>query len=151
MAHYVNPNDSALPGRNDWTDGRTAAPVTRVLVVDDELPIRMLLTRMLKGWGYAVRHVGSAVEALEVMAVEPAEILMCDVTMPERDGLWLAREVHAQWPRTAIIMSTGHHDAYTVQTSRKNGAIAYVTKPFVPYVLREAVDRAAGRHNAAAS
>jgi len=73
----------------------------RVLIVDDELPIRTLLARMITGWGYGVRHVGSAVEALEVMAAEPADILLCDVSMPEHDGLWLAEQVHARWPSTA--------------------------------------------------
>jgi len=117
----------------------------KVLIVDDELPIRMLLTRMLKDWGYGVRHVGSAVEAMEVMAAEPADILLCDVKMPEHDGLWLAAQVHAQSPRTAVIMCTGLQDAHTVQTSRRAGAVAYVTKPFNPFLLREALDRAAGR------
>jgi len=121
------------------------APAERVLVVDDELPIRMLLTRMLKAWGYGVQHVGSAVEALEVMAAEPADILMCDVSMPDHDGLWLAEQVHTQWPRTAIIMVTAHDDAYTVRTSRKMGAVAYVTKPFQQLLLREALERASGR------
>ena len=116
----------------------------RVLVVDDELGIRILLTRMLKGWGYGVWHVASAVEALEIMEAEPAEILLSDVSMPEHDGLWLAEQVHARWPRTAIIMSTAHRDAHTVQTSRKVGAAAYVTKPFVPYLLQEALERVSG-------
>ena len=120
----------------------------RVLVVDDELGIRILLTRMLKGWGYGVWHVASAVEALEIMEAEPAEILLSDVSMPEHDGLWLAEQVHARWPRTAIIMSTGHRDPHTVQTSRKLGAVAYVTKPFVAYVIQEALERAS-RANAA--
>jgi len=116
-----------------------------VLVVDDELPIRVLLTRWLKEWGYGARHVGSASEALNVMATEPADILLCDVAMPEHDGLWLATQVHAQSPRTAIIMCTGLQDAHSVHTSRMAGAVAYVTKPFVPYLLREAIERASGR------
>ena len=117
----------------------------RVLVVDDELPIRRLLTHWLEGWGYGVRDVGSAVEALDVMAAEPADILVCDVAMPEHDGLWLVEQVHAQWPETNIIMSTVRDDPQTVQTSRRLGAVAYVTKPFNPYLLRQALDHASGR------
>ena len=117
----------------------------RVLIVDDELPIRTLLARMITGWGYGVRHVGSAVEALEVMAAEPADILLCDVSMPEHDGLWLAEQVHARWPSTAIVMSTAHDDTQTVRTSRKLGAVAYVLKPLDPVMLREALDVASGR------
>ena len=120
----------------------------KVLVVDDEVGIRMLLTKMLKSWGYGVRHVESAVEALNIMAIEPADILLSDVSMPEHDGLWLAEQVRAKWPRTAIIMSTAHRDSHTVQTSRKVGAAAYVTKPFVPYLLQEALERVSGPQHA---
>ena len=120
------------------------AQAGRVLIVDDELSIRELLARWLTGWGYGVRHVGSADEALDAMAAEPAEILLCDVTMPEHDGLWLAERVHTRWPSTAIIMSTAHDDANTVRTSRTLGAVAYVLKPFDPIMLRSALDDASG-------
>jgi DNA-binding NtrC family response regulator len=120
----------------------------RVLIVDDEVGIRMLLTRMLKGWGFGVWHVNSADEALQIMEAEPADILLSDVSMPERDGLWLAEQVHARWPRTAIIMSTAHQDPHTVQTSRKVGAVAYITKPFVAYVVQDALERVSAQRNA---
>lgn len=116
-----------------------------VLIVDDEPPIRMILTRWLTGWGYRVRDVGSAVEALDVMAAEPADIVLCDIAMPEHDGLWLAEQLHTRWPQTAIVMSTGRDDPQTVRTSRKLGAVAYVTKPFDPDLLRQALDHASGR------
>jgi DNA-binding NtrC family response regulator len=120
----------------------TIAPAPRVLIVDDELPVRVLLARLVKTWGYSYRHCETAAEALEVMETDPADILLCDVTMPEYDGLRLAEQVHLRWPRTAVIMCTGREDSYTVQTSRKAGAIGYVTKPVHPYLLREALDRA---------
>ena len=123
----------------------TARQAGRVLIVDDELPIRMLLTRWITGWGYGVRDAGDAVEALDVMEAEPADILLCDVTMPEHDGLWLAEQVHARWPGTAIVMSTARDDPETVRASRKLGAVAYVTKPFILYMLRQALDEASGR------
>ena len=121
------------------------AQAERVLIVDDELPVRTLLARWLTGWGYRIKHVGSADEALDAMAAEPADILLSDVTMPEHDGLWLAEQVHTRWPKTAIIMSTAHDDADTVRTSRKLGAVAYVIKPFDPVMLREALDSASDR------
>ena len=114
----------------------------RVLIVDDELPIRILLTRWIKKWGYRVQHVGSAVEALEAMAAEPADILLSDVSMPEHDGLWLAEQVHGRWPRTSIVMSTAHDDPQTIRTSRELGAVAFVRKPFDMYLLRQALDLA---------
>ena len=79
----------------------------KVLVVDDEVGIRILLTRLLTGWGYRVRHVEGAVAALEMMAAEPADILLSDVSMPEHDGLWLVQQVQAGWPQTAVVMRYG--------------------------------------------
>ena len=112
----------------------------KVLVVDDEAPIREILTRWLKGWGFGVRDVASAAEAVALMTTDPADIMLCDVAMPERDGLSLAEQVRAQWPQTAIVMTTGRDDPPTVQASRKLGAIAYVVKPFDPVMLRQALD-----------
>ena len=117
----------------------------RVLIVDDEPPIRRLLRRWLERWEYSVRDSGNAVEALDVMAAEPTDILLCDVSMPKHDGLWLAEQVRAQWPQTAIIMITGCDDPRVVRTSRGLGTTAYVTKPFDLDLLRQAVDHAAGR------
>lgn len=121
------------------------AQTARVLIVDDEEPIRQLLTHWVTGWGYDVKDVGSAVEALDRMAAEPADIVLCDINMPEQDGLWLAEQLHTQWPQTAIIMSTARDDSLTVRTSRTLGAVAYVTKPFDLDLLRQALDHASGR------
>lgn len=121
-----------------------AGPCT-VLIVDDEPPIRVLLAHWLTKWEYSVKDAGSAIEALDAMAAEPAQIVVCDIGMPEHDGLWLAEQVHTRWPETAVIMATGWDDSQTVHTSRKLGAVAYVTKPFDPDLLRQAVDHASGR------
>jgi two-component system response regulator AtoC len=112
----------------------------KVLIVDDEAAIREILTRWLKGWGYGVRGVSSAAEAVALMTTDPADIMLCDVAMPERDGLSLVEQVRVEWPRTAIIMTTGRDDASTVLASRKLGAVAYVVKPFDPVMLHQALD-----------
>ena len=113
----------------------------RVLVVDDEPQVRRLLARMLNKWGYPVQQVDSGAAALVAMEADPADIVLCDVGMPGMDGVSLAQQLHVRWPGTAIIMSTGHDDPNTVHTSRKAGAVAYVTKPFIPYLVRDALER----------
>ncbi len=115
----------------------------RVLIVDDEPQVRALLARLLTKWGCAVTDAGSASQALALMATHPADILLCDVNMPDGDGLWLAAQVHARWPDTAIVMSTGRDDPETVRASRKAGAVAYVLKPFNPVLLLSAIEGAA--------
>lgn len=118
----------------------------KVLIVDDEAPVRAVLSRWLTRWGYGhIREVGSALEALDAMNADPADILLCDVNMPEHDGLWLVEQVQVCWPQTAIVMSTGLNDPTTIRTSRLRGAVAYVTKPFDPHLLEQALERATGQ------
>ena len=113
-----------------------------VLVVDDEEAIRRLLTRWLSGWGYEAKEAANADEAIDIMAQEPAEIMLCDVMMPVHDGIWLAEQVRSRWPQTAVIMASSAQDMETVMRMRKQGAVDYVTKPFGREMLRQALQRA---------
>jgi DNA-binding NtrC family response regulator len=115
-----------------------------VLVVDDEDAIRQLLARWLAGWGYEAKQAGNAEDAIAIMAAEPAAILLCDVMMPVHDGIWLAEQVRARWPETAVIMASSAQDMETVMRMRKQGAVDYVTKPFGREMLRQALHRATG-------
>jgi CheY-like chemotaxis protein len=116
-----------------------------VLVVDDEESIRKLLMRWLAGWGYQAKEAGSANDAIETMNGEPAAIILCDVMMPVHDGIWLAEQVRARWPQTAVIMASSAQDMETVMRMRKQGAVDYVTKPFGREMLRQALLRASER------
>ena len=116
-----------------------------VLVVDDEEAIRRLLTRWLTGWGYEAREAANADDALEIMAAEPAETILCDVMMPVHDGIWLAEQVRNRWPQAAVIMASSAQDMETVMRMRKQGAVDYVTKPFGREMLRQALQRASGK------
>lgn len=103
-----------------------------VLVVDDESVVRQFLTRSLEGWRYTVQQAASAVEALDMMEAKPASAVLCDIRMPDHDGLWLAERLRAQWPRTPVIMVTGIDDVDTVKQSRDIGVAYYITKPISP-------------------
>ena len=112
-----------------------------MLVVDDEPLIRNFLTRCLEGWGYTVKQAGSAIDALECMTARPASVVLCDVMMPEHDGFWLAEQLRARWPDTAVVMTTALDDVETIARSRELGALAYITKPIAPEQLLQAVRR----------
>jgi CheY-like chemotaxis protein len=115
---------------------------TSVLVVDDEPADREFLRLWLEQWGYSVTQAGSATEALGAMLLKPASIILCDIRMPEHDGLWFVEWVREKWPRTAIVMATGVDDMETVLKARRAGAVDYVTKPFERELLRQALRRA---------
>jgi CheY-like chemotaxis protein len=118
---------------------RAVAPY--ILVVDDEAVVRDFLARCLVTDGYVVKQAGSAAEALELMALEPASVVLCDIRMPGQDGLWLVERIHRLWPQTPIVMATALDDVETVKKSRDLGAADYIAKPIKPEQVREVVRR----------
>ena len=129
-------------------DHQSSAPY--VLVVDDDPAVRQLLERCLVAEGYAVEQAADTVAALASMAKRPASLVLCDIRMPGRDGLWLAGRLQAEWPSTPIIMVTALDDVRTVQQCRELGAMDYLTKPINRDQLQQVVRRAFPRptHNA---
>ena len=114
-----------------------------VLIVDDEEPIRLLLSRWLQTWGYEARVAVSAADAIAQLETAPASIVLCDVMMPVHDGLWLVDRIRERWPDTAIIMASGVQDIETVKSTQRKGAVDFVPKPFGREQLRQALQRAA--------
>ena len=119
-----------------------------ILIVDDEAPIRQLLSRWIKAIGYATMEADSAEKGLEVMTANPAAVVFCDVQMPGQGGLWLAGVLRAQFPQTAIVLATGVTNV-PATTSLRPGITSYVTKPFDPPIVRKAVEGAMAWHDAA--
>lgn len=122
-----------------------------VLVVDDEAGIREVVARWLERHGYTVRTAASAEEALERMKAEPAAVALCDVRMPGFDGLWLLDQLRIGFPATAVVMATGFPEVQSAVASLRGGVIDYLTKPFTPERLADAVRRAMDWHMSVSS
>jgi two-component system response regulator AtoC len=120
-------------------------PFRSVLVVDDEEPLRQLLTVILRDRGYQARTVGSAEDALKELAAHEYDLVLTDVRMPRMDGIALTRAIQARQPEaTVIVMSAyGSHDAAI--EAMKAGAYDFLPKPFKPddviLCLRKAEER----------
>ncbi|HQR30233.1 MAG TPA: sigma-54 dependent transcriptional regulator [Anaeromyxobacteraceae bacterium] len=116
-----------------------------VLIVDDEEPMRHLLTVILSDRGYDVRAVSNGEDALRELAARDYDLVLSDVRMPRMDGIALLRRALERQPDlTFIVMSAyGSHDSAI--EAMKAGAYDYVSKPFRPdevvLVLRKAEER----------
>ena len=121
----------------------------RVLVVDDEDSVRLLLVRWLEARGHEVMSVRGAAEALRRLEAEPAAVAVCDVRMPGRDGLWLAARIRERFPETAVIMASGVQEVAVTVESMRHGVLDYLVKPFDRDRLRDAVQRALEWHETA--
>ena len=116
--------------------------MARILVVDDEAPIRDSLSRRLTQWGHEVVTATGAEAALAEMNTTPAQIVFSDVIMPIFDGVWLAKEIRERWPGTVIVAVSGAQEMDTVIKMRKYGAIDFVAKPIGREMLHQALERA---------
>jgi putative two-component system response regulator len=138
-----SPSAPVLPGDQDASEAALPSDgVKRVLVVDDEEPIRNALTRFLRTCGYFVEAVGSAAAALEVLDRERFTLMLCDIRMPGMTGLDLLRQAVANDPSLAVVMLTAVNDAPTATEALAWGAYDYLVKPVDLPDLRGAIERA---------
>ncbi len=104
----------------------------RILVVDDELSIRISLGDLLKRDGYQVEVAESAESALEMLKAQSFDLLMVDVKMPGMDGLEMLERVREDDPDTTVVVMTAYGSIDSAVQAMKLGAIDYVVKPFDP-------------------
>ena len=104
----------------------------RILVVDDELSIRISLGDLLRCDGYQVEVAENAESALEMLKTQSFDLLMVDVKMPGMDGLEMLKRTKRDDPDTTVVMMTAYGSIDSAVQAMKLGAIDYVIKPFDP-------------------
>lgn len=101
----------------------------KVLVVDDEPQIRVLLKATLGRAGYAVAEASNAREALNAKSIDKPDLILLDLGLPDRDGLELVGPLRAE-PRPALIVVSARDQTEQKVAALDLGADDYVTKPF---------------------
>jgi two-component system, NtrC family, response regulator AtoC len=104
--------------------------IGRVLVVDDEASLRLLLSKELGREGYEVVTVSNADNALERLHDESFHVVLLDIVMPGMDGVELLRRIKEEAPGPEIIMLTGNATVENAIECMKLGAFEYVRKPY---------------------
>jgi putative two-component system response regulator len=104
----------------------------RVLIVDDDEPIRRLLARLLEDAGYDCEAVSDAESALSELKTSAYALVLTDMDMPGSSGLDLIMKILARKEDTATVMITAIDDVKLANTSLEVGAYGYVIKPFKP-------------------
>ena len=101
----------------------------KILVVDDEEPIRTLFKTALMHKGYTVFCAESGEQALELLEKETIPVMFLDLNMPGMSGMELCRQVLKQNPETTAYAVTGYAAAYKSRECRQVGFKDYFTKP----------------------
>jgi two-component system, OmpR family, KDP operon response regulator KdpE len=107
----------------------SAAPL-RVLVIDDEPPIRKLLRLGLTAHGYQTIEASSGKMALELLGREPPDLIVLDLGLPDMQGHELLRTMRARNDRVPIVVLSSRDDQASKVQALDSGADDYVTKPF---------------------
>jgi len=133
------------------TPGRDDAPfVPHILVVDDEPAVRHYMCECLaRRSSYRCSSAGDAREALDLAQRNPIDVALLDLSMPQEDGVSLARRLRDEYRDLAVVLITGTQSFDAAVEAMRIGVLDYLLKPLGPPELLDAVDRAvAWRHSA---
>jgi len=104
----------------------------QIMIVDDEEPIRRLLSKMLKVNEEICTMAADAAEARTFLKNRNFDLILCDVNMPGESGIDFIRYVLSEYPKTAAIMVTAVDDPEVAESALEIGAYGYIIKPFEP-------------------
>lgn len=114
----------------------------KILIVDDEPDIGLILKLQLEDAGYKTVRARDGIEALECLAREKFALVLLDIKMPRMDGLQVLAKVQSDYQDTAVIMMTAHGSEDIAVEAMKKGAIDYISKPFSTDDALKRVERA---------
>jgi len=104
--------------------------IAKLLVVDDEPPLRKVLQTSLTARGFAVEEAASAEQALEILAQRTFDLILLDINLPGMSGLQACGRIRSLLPKLGIIMVTVRDAERDMVQALEAGADDYITKPF---------------------
>src|SRR5215467_14269089 len=110
--------------------GKQSMPKGSILVVDDESEIREGLEMLLSSEGYGVYSAGTGESGLSRLEERPFDLLLLDVSLPDRNGLDLLKEVRRRDPSLPVVLITAYGSIDMARAAFKSGAMDYITKPW---------------------
>ena len=120
--------------------------MSKILIIDDEAQIRSLLARMMELEGYEVCQAGDCKSALKQLELHSPDVALCDVFLPDGNGVDLVLAIKKTAPNVEVILLTAHGNIPDGVQAIKNGAFDYITKgddnnKIIPLISR-AVEKA---------
>ena len=121
--------------------------MAEILIVDDEIGVRELLTEVLQDEGHTVTLAANGAEARSLMLRPSVEVILLDIWMPDTDGITLLKEWMASGFKIPVIVMSGHATIDTAVEATKIGAYDYLEKPITLSKLTSTIKNATEKHN----
>lgn len=119
-----------------------ASDMRNILIVDDSATMRRMIMACLRDLGHiSFEQASSGLEAIERLTLQPLDLVVLDLNMPDMHGLELLRFIrnHEAYKHLPVVVVTTRGDENSQADALAAGASAYLTKPFEPRILRETV------------
>ncbi len=114
----------------------------RILIVDDERNMRLVLKAMLRKEGYEVELAADGLEAAAILAQQAVSAVVTDLKMPNLDGMGLLARITENYPGLPVIIVTAYGTVSSAVDALKKGAFDYITKPFDQEELKNIIAKA---------
>ena len=111
-----------------------------VTVVDDEPLVQDVLVRAARSWHYDCQAAATAEQAVDLLEKRLTQVVVTDLRMPGRGGVWLVQEIRRRWPEVAVIVLTAGQDAEAARQCLEAGADQYFVKPVKLDELHHAIE-----------
>ncbi|MDB6113987.1 MAG: response regulator receiver domain [Lacunisphaera sp.] len=121
--------------------------MARILIIEDDEPLRALLKHMLEAAGHTVTQAETSRAVLQILRQAPPDVVLTDIIMPDLDGLELIMMIRKEMPKMPVIAMSGAmtNASLYLRLAKKLGARRTLQKPFVPEQLFAAVREVLGR------
>lgn len=119
--------------------------ITSILIVDDEVSLRQMLSILLKRQGYVIEQADNGLNALSMIKEKSFDLIISDIQMPKMTGIELLRSLREEDVNVPMIMVTAFSSTEEAVGAMKLGAYDYITKPFkndeIRLVVKNALER----------
>ncbi len=113
--------------------------VKKILVVDDQYGIRVLLCEILQKDGYVMHEAANGVQALKIVEEEKPDLVLLDMKIPGMDGLEILKRIKENHAEVDVIMMTAYGELNLINEAMSLGAITHFAKPFDIDDIREVI------------
>ncbi|HUC86478.1 MAG TPA: sigma-54 dependent transcriptional regulator, partial [Candidatus Acidoferrales bacterium] len=120
-----------------------------ILLVDDDERLRIAAGKVLAAEGYAVASVPSGRDALETLSQGEIAVVVCDLRLPDMDGITLLKQIRGLRPQAEVVMITGHGSVEKAVEAMRCGAYDFIQKPVDSLALQKTVAKALERQQLA--